>query len=126
MNQSVLETKNVLVERARALIPKLREFSQDIDKNSRIPDEIVEDLKREGLLKVLRPHMFGGHQTNMRAFTEVVMEISRGNGSAGWFVCLSNIRDYMISYTFGEKALNEIYNTGKDVVLAGNFKPIKC
>ncbi|WP_419888484.1 acyl-CoA dehydrogenase family protein [Neobacillus niacini] len=126
MNQSVLETKNVLVDRARALIPKLREFSQDIDSNSRIPEEIVNDLKNEGLLKVLRPYMFGGYQTNMRAFTEVVTEISRGNGSAGWFVCLSNIRDYMISYTFGEKALNEIYSTGKDVVLAGNFKPIKC
>ncbi|MCM3767782.1 acyl-CoA dehydrogenase family protein [Neobacillus niacini] len=125
MEQSVLETKNVLVDRARAIIPKLREYSQEIDKNSRIPDEIVEELKKEGLMKVLRPRMFGGYQTNMRTFTEVVTEIARGNGSAGWFVCLSNIRDYMISYTFGEKALNEIYQTGKDVVLAGNFKPIR-
>lgn len=126
MEQSVLETKNVLVERAKALIPKLREYSEEIDQSSNIPEVIIEDLKKEGLLKVLRPHMFGGYQTNMRAFTEVVTEIARGNGSAGWFVCLSNIRDYMISYTFGEKALNEIYTPGKDVVLAGNFKPIKC
>ena len=125
MEQSLLETKNVLVDRARALIPKFREYSQEIDKTSRIPDEIVEELKNQGLLKVLRPHMFGGYQTNMRTFTEVVTEIARGNGSAGWFVCLSNIRDYMISYTFGEKALSEIYQTGKDVVLAGNFKPIR-
>lgn len=125
MNQSVLETKNVLVDRARALIPKLREYSQEIDRTNRIPEFIIDELKNNGLLKVLRPKMFGGHQTNMRAFTEVVTEISRGNGSAGWFVCLSNIRDYMISYTFGEKALNEIYKPGEDVVLAGNFKPIK-
>ena len=39
---------------------------------------------------------------------------------------LSNIRDYMISYAFGEKALEEIYVPGKEVVLAGNFKPTKC
>ncbi|MDQ0257109.1 alkylation response protein AidB-like acyl-CoA dehydrogenase [Evansella vedderi] len=126
MEQSVLEINKELVTRARNLIPKLREHSNEIDKNSHLPDEIVELLKQEGLLKVLRPKMFGGYQTNMRTFTEVVTEISRGNGSAGWFACLSNIRDYMISYVFGEKALDEIYGPGKDVVLAGNFKPIKC
>lgn len=70
--------------------------------------------------------MFGGYQTNMRTYAEVVTEISRGNGSVGWFVALSNIRDYMISYVFGQKALDEIYGTGDDVVLAGNFKPVKC
>ena len=64
-------------------------------------------MKNDGLLKVLRPEMFGGYQTNMRTYTEVVTEISRGNGSAGWFVSLSNIRDYMVSYAFGEKAFRK-------------------
>ncbi len=125
MEQSVLETKNMLVEKARTLIPKLRAYGEEIDKLNTLPGAVIKDLQNEGLLKVLRPHLFGGYQTNMRTYTEVVTEISRGNGSAGWFVALSNIRDYMISYTFGEKALNEIYQPGKDVVLAGNFKPIK-
>lgn len=126
MEQGVLETNKELVTRARNLIPKLREYSLEIDEKSSLPDEIINLLQKEGLLKVLRPQMFGGYQTNMRTFTEVVTEISRGNGSAGWFVSLSNIRDYMISYVFGQKALDEIYIPGKDVVFAGNFKPIKC
>ncbi|MFJ7729210.1 acyl-CoA dehydrogenase family protein [Neobacillus sp. NPDC097160] len=126
MEQSVLNTKKELVDKARSLIPKLREYSEEIEKTNTLPKTIIEDLQKEGALKVLRPHLFGGYQTNMRTYTEVVTEIARGNGSAGWFVALSNIRDYMISYTFGEKALNEIYQPGKEVVLAGNFKPIKC
>ncbi|MFF2449709.1 acyl-CoA dehydrogenase family protein [Neobacillus sp. NPDC058068] len=126
MEQGVLETKRELVDKARSLIPKLREYSEEIEKTNTLPKTIIEDLQKEGTLKVLRPYLFGGFQTNMRTYTEVVTEIARGNGSAGWFVALSNIRDYMISYTFGEKALNEIYKPGEDVVLAGNFKPIKC
>lgn len=126
MTQSVLETKKMLVEKARAFIPKLRDLGEDIEKNNRLPEAIIDEMKNDGLLKVLRPEMFGGYQTNMRTYTEVVTEISRGNGSAGWFVSLSNIRDYMVSYAFGEKALQEIYVPGKEVVLAGNFKPIKC
>ena len=126
MEQSVVELKKELVENARSLIPTLREHSEEIEKTNTLPQAIIEEMKNKGTLKVLRPHLFGGYQTNMRTYTEVVTEISRGNGSAGWFVALSNIRDYMISYTFGQKALSEIYPPGKDVVLAGNFKPIKC
>jgi len=126
MEQSVVELKKELVENARSLIPTLREHSEEIEKTNTLPQSIIEEMKNKGTLKVLRPHLFGGYQTNMRTYTEVVTEISRGNGSAGWFVALSNIRDYMISYTFGQKALSEIYPPGKDVVLAGNFKPIKC
>ena len=120
------DTKKMLVESATSLIPKLRDLSLEIDRNSEISDEVIEDLRSNGLLKVLRPEIFGGYQTNMRTYTEVVTEISRGNGSAGWFVSLSNIRDYMISYAFGQKALDEIFGEGQDVILAGNFKPIKC
>ncbi|PFO05830.1 acyl-CoA dehydrogenase [Bacillus sp. AFS076308] len=126
MEQSVLDVKRELVENARSLIPTLREHSEEIEKTNTLPQAVIEEMKNKGTLKVLRPHLFGGYQTNMRTYTEVVTEISRGNGSAGWFCALSNIRDYMISYTFGEKALSEIYPPGKDVVLAGNFKPIKC
>ncbi|MCM3725892.1 acyl-CoA dehydrogenase family protein [Neobacillus cucumis] len=126
MEQSVLDIKRELVENARSLIPTLREHSEEIEKTNTLPPAVIEEMKNKGTLKVLRPHLFGGYQTNMRTYTEVVTEISRGNGSAGWFCALSNIRDYMISYTFGEKALSEIYPPGKDVVLAGNFKPIKC
>jgi len=126
MEQSVVELKKELVENARSLIPTLREHSEEIEKTNTLPQAIIEEMNNKGTLKVLRPHLFGGYQTNMRTYTEVVTEISRGNGSAGWFVALSNIRDYMISYTFGQKALSEIYPPGKDVVLAGNFKPIKC
>ncbi len=126
MTQAVLDTKAMLRERAKGLIPMLRERSLEIDKTSNLPKDVIDVLKSEGLIKVLRPEMFGGYQTNMRTYTEVVTEISRGNGSAGWFVSLSNIRDYMISYAFGREALDEIFGHGEDVVLAGNFKPIKC
>ena len=52
---------------------------------------------------------------------EVVTEISRGNGSAGWFVSLSNIRDYMISYAFGRKRLDEIFGPGEECYFSRKF-----
>lgn len=127
MEQTLTDTRKMLVERANSLIPLLREQGLTIDQKSELSKEIIEQLRSNGLLKVLRPQMFGGYQTDMRTYIEVVTAISRGNGSAGWFVALSNIRDYMISYAFGREALNDIFgpNHNNDVILAGNFKPIK-
>ena len=127
MEQTLNDTRKMLVDRAKNLIPTLRENGLKIDQNSELPQDIIELLRSEGLLKVLRPQMFGGYQTDMRTYIEVVTAISRGNGSAGWFVALSNIRDYMISYAFGRQALEDIFgaNHDRDVILAGNFKPIK-
>lgn len=127
MEQTLTDTRKMLVERANGLIPLLRESGLTIDQKCEIPNEIIEKLQSSGLLKVLRPQMFGGYQTDMRTYIEVVTAISRGNGSAGWFVALSNIRDYMISYAFGRQALEDIFGPthNHDVILAGNFKPIK-
>lgn len=127
MEQTLIDSRKMLVDRANGMIGLLRENGLNIDQNSELPEEIIEKLRSEGLLKVLRPQMFGGFQTDMRTYIEVVTAISRGNGSAGWFVALSNIRDYMISYAFGRQALTDIFgpNHNRDVILAGNFKPIK-
>ena len=86
-----IEVSDMLIENARSLQQILRDATLEIDQTSKIPDEIVQMIRDKGLLKVLRPKMFGGFQTDMRTYFEVVTEISRGNGSAGWFVSLSNI-----------------------------------
>lgn len=121
------EISDVLIEKARTLQKQLRDTTLEIDQTSHIPEEIIQAIRDNGLLKILRPKMFGGYETDMRTYFEVVTEISRGNPSAGWFVSLSNIRDYMISYAFGREALNEIFgqNHDQDIILAGNFKPIR-
>jgi len=121
------EISDVLIEKARTLQKQLRDTTLEIDQTSHIPEEIIQAIRDNGLLKILRPKMFGGYETDMRTYFEVVTEISRGNPSAGWFVSLSNIRDYMISYAFGREALNEIFgqNHDQEIILAGNFKPIR-
>lgn len=126
MTQTITDIRNDLKERAHSLIPQLREKNLFIDQQSTLPVEIISLLQENGLMKVLRPELFGGHQTDMRTYLDVVTGVSRGNGSAGWFVSLSNIRDYMISYAFGQQCLDEIFGPGEEVILAGNFKPIKC
>lgn len=124
MSQQTITIREELVKRANELIPALRERAEETEELGRMPDATIEDLKREGIVKVFQPQVYNGYQQNMRTFIEVVTEIARGCGSTAWFVSLTNIRGYMASYAFGKKALDEIFQK-EDAILAGNFKPIK-
>lgn len=124
MSQETITIREELIKRANGLIPALRERAEETEELGRMPDATIEDLKRNGILKIFQPKIYNGYQENMRTFTEVVTEIAKGCGSTAWFVSLTNIRGYMASYAFGKKALDEIFQK-EDAILAGNFKPIK-
>ena len=84
-------------------------------------------MREKGLLKVLRPKIFGGHETSMRNYFDVVTEIS-----ARKWVCrmVYSVKQYSRLYDFlciWRKSANRNFgaNRDNDVILAGNFKPIR-
>lgn len=118
-----------LVERARSFVPVLRERAAETDTIRKIPESTISELKSAGLLKILRPQMYGGHQLNVRTFMECAIEIARGCASTGWIFSLCNIREYMIAVSFTQKAHEEIFgsvNDVNDVIFAGVNTPRMC
>jgi 3-hydroxy-9,10-secoandrosta-1,3,5(10)-triene-9,17-dione monooxygenase len=57
------DTRNAeaLIERARSLIPALRQRSAQTQSLRKLPDETVADYKRLELTRCLQPAMFGGY-----------------------------------------------------------------
>ena len=49
-----------------------------------IPAETINDLRRSGLLRLLRPRRFGGHQASVGVFLEAVETLAGGCASTGW------------------------------------------
>ncbi|MGO4498899.1 acyl-CoA dehydrogenase family protein [Paenibacillus sp. 2RAB27] len=122
----VAEIDTMLVDKARSFIPRLRERGAETDNIRRIPEATIEELKEAGLFKILRPHMYGGFQSNMRTYTDCIVEISQGCGSTGWIVALCAIRELMVAESFSEKTHQEIFGENEDVVFAGVYEPRKC
>ncbi len=76
-----------LVERAAKLVPLLRSRGPWIDDNRRLPDDVVRAVEDSGLLRMAVPAQYGGYESDMRTFVDVLAEIATGNGSAAF--CLS-------------------------------------
>jgi 3-hydroxy-9,10-secoandrosta-1,3,5(10)-triene-9,17-dione monooxygenase len=80
-------TPDELVARARQLVPFLRERAGDIERSGSITPEVDEALRRAGLYRVLQPRCAGGYEFDVATFVDAMLEVFRGDGSAGWVAC---------------------------------------
>jgi len=80
-------TADLLIERARALVPVIRDRAGEAEKLRRLPDETMRDLEAAGLCKVWIPSRFGGAELDLRTGIRTLREVARGCASTAW--CLS-------------------------------------
>jgi hypothetical protein len=72
-----------LVAAASLLIPALRSRSSETDALAHLPDSTTADSRRH-MFDLLAPKMYGGLQSSLRTFMDVVVKLGRGDGSAAW------------------------------------------
>ena len=110
-----------LLERARALAPKLRERSYATNKAGQIPAETIEDFWDFKLNYLLRPKKFGGPAMRPDEAFAAGFELGRGDGSAAWVWSVMLIHDLFVAH-FPEEFQHEYW--GKDRTLsASSFLP---
>ena len=95
--QSAVPTKAEMIARAEALLPALRERSADAEKNRRMSDETVRELRAAGFAKILQPKRFGGYELGPDTATEVIRTIATACASTGWVTNLFVLHSWQVS-----------------------------
>jgi 3-hydroxy-9,10-secoandrosta-1,3,5(10)-triene-9,17-dione monooxygenase len=98
-----------VLERARALRPKLREQQDEADQRGWYSDEIHQAFLDGGFYRLLQPRMFGGYEFDLPVFIRVVMEIARGHPSSGWCYCLGSSHSLLVASHWSEQAQRELF-----------------
>ncbi len=112
-------TLEVLLERARSLVPTLRERAAETENLRQLPDETMADLHRLGLLKFYQPKMFGGYEMDWGAHAEIAYELARGCSSTAWIQCVVGAHTWMAA-RLDIEAQKEIF-ANPDVMIATAF-----
>src|SRR6516162_7783841 len=73
-----------LLERARALIPRLAERAPAATAARQLPAETIAEYHAAGILRILQPRRFGGLQGRFSLFSRIVEELSYGCASSAW------------------------------------------
>ncbi len=112
-----------LIERARRLVPALRERAVASEKLRRCPDETIADLHESRLLRAIQPKRYGGFELAWDTHCEIVMELSRGCGSQAWVAMVMSDHKYLLGL-FGEEAQSEVWEADPDALISSSFAPV--
>lgn len=81
---------HTVVERARGLGPELRDRSDEIDRLGRLPDDLVDGLVAEGLLRFWVPAEYGGEEAPLLEGLEAFRELARHDTAVAWCCFIAN------------------------------------
>ena len=109
-----VELRDQLIERARALRPRLYAQQAEGDRLGRIPDDLQQAFLDAGFYRIMTPKMFGGLELEPRVFLEVVMEIARGHPGAAWCYTLAGSHAYFLASHWPEQAQRELFGPEGD------------
>ncbi len=115
-----------LVERARQLVPHLRQRVKEMDQLGYLPEETVQELQDAELFQLTIPRIYGGHQVDMRTYMDVVAEIGRGDTSTAWIVSLVSGANWMAAAVFPEETQQEVFGTQGGARVTGVLAPRQC
>jgi alkylation response protein AidB-like acyl-CoA dehydrogenase len=110
-----------LLIKARELAPRVREQSDVIDRERKLPAALVDKMREAGFFHALLPRDLGGQEADPVTSARIVEEIARGDGSAGWCIMLAAQDCSFAGFLPREDAL-EVYGNGG--IVAGTARPI--
>ncbi|MCP4035717.1 MAG: hypothetical protein GY733_02170, partial [bacterium] len=107
---------------ARQMASKLEPRGPEIEAARRVPDDIIDELRREGIFRLCIPKSLGGTEAHTLETLRVIEEISRGDGSTGWVVMVGCTTALLSGY-LDDAFASEIYGTDPEVITAGATAP---
>lgn len=115
-------TREELVQRAAALVPKLRERAERTEQLRRLPDETIADLVDAGLFRIGNPDRFGGLGLDVDTAYEVTFELARSCGSTAWCYSILTNHNWMLGH-WPEQAQEEYFADSPDPLASSGFDP---
>jgi 3-hydroxy-9,10-secoandrosta-1,3,5(10)-triene-9,17-dione monooxygenase len=113
-------TREKLIERAREMVPRLRERAAAAEDARRLPAETVQEFTDAGFFRIVQPRRFGGFELGIEVLEEVVIEVGRGCGSSAW--CLAILGGHTwLSGLFSEAGQEALFGEDGHVIMATNL-----
>ncbi len=126
----VVPTRDELVDRARRLVPRLRDRARRTEELRRLPDETFADLMEAGFFKLFQPARYRGYEMDWGIQVDVGREVGRGCGSSAWIVSVVGSHAAILG-RFADEAQRDVWHDDPDVLIAtgsarteGEAKPV--
>ena len=112
-----------LPKAADNLVQSISEYSTEIDRECRLPQPLVSQLKDAGFFRMMLGKEFGGLGVDPVTAARVVERLSAANASVGWVIMILSATSYWASALLSDAAAEEIFLSGDEISMAGTLVP---
>jgi alkylation response protein AidB-like acyl-CoA dehydrogenase len=112
-----------LLQAARELGPFIRACADEIERERRLPQRLVDRLVAAGLFKMTVATSFGGAEADPETIVRVIEEVSRADGSTGWCVTVPTQEGLYCAF-LREDVASELFGGDPAAYVAGGVAPI--
>ena len=110
------------VEAARALAPTIATLSDRIERDRRLPPDLVRSMAEAGLFRICVPRKFDGLEVDVATMIGTIEEVAKADSSAGWCVMIGATSGVLAAWLPHEVA-RPIYGGDPLLVTGGVFAP---
>jgi alkylation response protein AidB-like acyl-CoA dehydrogenase len=111
-----------MLERARALIPRLVERTPAAAAARQLPAETIAEYHEAGILRILQPRRFGGRQGRFSLFSRIVEELTYGCASSAWVYAVLAEHQWIIAQ-YPEQAQIDVWGDDPKAVASSSLAP---
>jgi alkylation response protein AidB-like acyl-CoA dehydrogenase len=109
-------------EVARALAPEITQRADEAEALGTMPIDLVERMRAAGIFRALQPRPLGGYEMAPVEFIEMVEELARADGSAGWIAAIGAGAPAFTAWLEPGVA-NDLFGSNADFLAATVFAP---
>ena len=109
------------LQAARSLAADIRASAVDTERGRRLPPALVARMAEAGLFRLCVPRDLGGSEASPRAAIEVLEEVAKADGAAGWCLMVA-ITSSLVAGYLDEATAREIFGDPGSIV-SGVFAP---
>ena len=115
-------TPEEYLNRARALIPAIRERAPSMEQLRRLPDETFKEFQEAGLFRALQPRRYGGYELDPGVFFQAGMEIGTVCGSSAWCLTVVGVHNWQLGL-FPPQAQEDVWHDDSSTQISSALSP---
>ena len=116
-------TAEMLVARARALVPHIAASAAEARQARRVPESVIAQIDQAGLFRILQPARWGGYEMKPETYYDVLVALAEGDMSVGWVYGVLGVHPWLMGL-LDERAVRDVWGDDDSVRLCSSLMPV--
>ncbi len=111
-----------MIRRAIDLAPMIEDRADETERNRRVSDDIIGELREQDFFRIYQPKQFGGLELDSTTAMRCSLEFSSADASTGWVCGLGIVHQWLIAQ-FPLQCMEDVWGDNPGAIACGSYAP---